>query len=639
MENTAILPRLQDTDESGSNEISLGCATSNAITGHTTPANAIVDIQSGKWAKEIAALRSATGGERDNLKKLLPAFLWAGKFTARKNDGIEKFSGLICADVDKITQRVGELHDIARNDSHVAAAFVSPSGTGIKIVFRVPVAADAKEHQRNFAAVRAHVALIYAAKVDEAAKDVARLCFVSHDPAAFYNADAMPLEVNGHEVSPKLPEVFSAASVTPSTRTEIAEKLLGAIQWTDEGGFCKCPGQHLHSSANGAKDCKVMLDGAPTIKCFHDSCAGIVSAVNRELRSQIGKAERPTAPDSNYSGIASEYLGVEAEQPADDLPELVDAATFIAEPIDPPAELIEGILHKGSKLAFGGSSKSFKTWSLLDVAISVASGADWLGHSTAQGKVLFINFEIQPHAWQRRIVAVAKAKGVELKAGEVILWNLRGHAADFRHIVPRLIQRCRAENFALIVLDPIYKLYGNTDENSAGNVALLLNALERLATETGAAIAFGAHFAKGNASAKEAIDRISGSGVFARDPDSLLIFTKHETDDAFTVEPILRNFAPVDAFAVRWQFPLMQPADDLDPAKLKQTGGRKPTHLPADLLALLPASGLANADWLAKANGEGISKPTFYRLRKALEKAGKIHASPVTGTWQPILTK
>ena len=226
-----------------------------------------------------------------------------------------------------------------------------------------------------------------------------------------------------------------------------------------------------------------------------------------------------------------------------------------------------------------------------------------------------------------------------MKAGEVILWNLRGHAADFRHIVPRLIQRCRAENFALIVLDPIYKLYGNTDENSAGNVALLLNALERLATETGAAIAFGAHFAKGNASAKEAIDRISGSGVFARDPDSLLIFTKHETDDAFTVEPILRNFAPVDPFAVRWQFPLMHPADDLDPAKLKQTGGRKPTHLPADLLALLPSAGLANADWLAKANGEGISKPTFYRLRKTLEKAGKIHASPVTGTWQPILTK
>jgi RecA-family ATPase len=244
-------------------------------------------------------------------------------------------------------------------------------------------------------------------------------------------------------------------------------------------------------------------------------------------------------------------------------------------------------LHKGSKLAFGGSSKSFKTWTLLDLAISVATGTKWLGCATAQGKVLFVNFEIQPHAWQRRIAAVVKAKGVELPSGTIQLWNLRGHAADFGQLIPRIIQRIRRENFALIILDPIYKLYGGTDENKAGDVAALLNSLETLATETGAAIAFGAHFAKGNAAGKEAIDRISGSGVFARDPDSLLIFTKHEADDAFTVEPILRNFAPVAPFAVRWQFPLMNRADDLDPAKLKQAGGRKKEHDPKKLLAAI----------------------------------------------------
>jgi hypothetical protein len=145
--------------------------------------------------------------------------------------------------------------------------------------------------------------------------------------------------------------------------------------------------------------------------------------------------------------------------------------------------------------------------------------------------------------------------------------------------------------------------------------------------------------AKGNASGKDAIDRISGSGVFARDPDALLIFTKHESDAAFTVEPILRNFAPVEPFAVRWEFPLMQLAADLDPAKLKQAGGRKPTYQPDDLLPLLPPDGLTNADWLAKADGEGMSKPTFYRMRKALETSGKIHHSAITGKWQPILTK
>src|ERR1051326_5934928 len=41
------------------------------------------------------------------------------------------------------------------------------------------------------------------------------------------------------------------------------------------------------------------------------------------------------------------------------------------------------------------------------------------------------------------------------------------------------------------------------------------------------AVAFAGHSAKGDASVKEAIDRIRGSGVFARDPDSLVTFTKH----------------------------------------------------------------------------------------------------------------
>jgi hypothetical protein len=349
----------------------------------------------------------------------------------------------------------------------------------------------------------------------------------------------------------------------------------------------------------------------------------------------------PAAPvaDSNRAGIAREYLGEESEPKQADLPPIVDAADFIAAPLDMPPELVAGVLHRGSKLALGGSSKAFKTWTLLDLALSIAHGADWLGFPTAQGKVLFVNFEIQPHSWQRRIAAVVRAKGVELKPGAIQLWNLRGHAADFRSLIPRIIQRTRREGFSLVIIDPIYKLYGGTDENAAGDVAALLNSLERLAVETGAAVAYGCHFAKGNAATKEALDRISGSGVFARDPDSLLIFTKHEEADAFTVEPILRNFAPVVPFCVRWQFPLMQPDEELDPAKLKQVAGRKPENSPEDLLKVLPADGLANPDFLTAAKEQGISERSYYRLKRELEKGEKILLSKVTGKWTPILTK
>jgi hypothetical protein len=270
------------------------------------------------------------------------------------------------------------------------------------------------------------------------------------------------------------------------------------------------------------------------------------------------------------------------------LPDIMDAAAFLAQPLAMPPELIAGILHKGSKLALGGNSKAYKTWLLLDLAVAVATGTDWLGFPTTKGKVLYVNFEIQPQAWQRRIASVTKAQGVELKPGQIQLWNLRGHAADFRDLIPKIIARAKTEGFSLVVLDPIYKLYGGTaDENSARDIAELLNMVERLTVDTGAAVAYANHFAKGNASGKEAQDRISGSGVFARDPDSLIIFTAHETEGAFTVETVLRNFAPVAPFVVQWNFPLMERAGDLDPADLKQVAGRRREHDPLKFLALI----------------------------------------------------
>lgn len=64
--------------------ISLGRATSNAITGHTTPADAITAIQSGKWAKQIAVLRNASGDEADRLKKNFARYPLDGKIQQPK---------------------------------------------------------------------------------------------------------------------------------------------------------------------------------------------------------------------------------------------------------------------------------------------------------------------------------------------------------------------------------------------------------------------------------------------------------------------------------------------------------------------------------------------------------------------------
>ncbi len=161
----------------------------------------------------------------------------------------------------------------------------------------------------------------------------------------------------------------------------------------------------------------------------------------------------------------------------------------------------------------------------------------------------------------------------------------------------------------------------------------MLNGFERLAVTTGAAIAFGAHFSKGNQAAKESMDRIGGSGVFARDPDTILTMTRHEQDGAFTVEPILRNHPPVPPFVIRWDFPLMTRDEMLDPAKLKQAKGRPSKYGIQDLVDHLGKSRCGKRVGRIKTTtafqklvcGEtGMSRAKFYDLLKEAEQQGRL---------------
>lgn len=240
-----------------------------------------------------------------------------------------------------------------------------------------------------------------------------------------------------------------------------------------------------------------------------------------------------------------------------------------------PAELIDGVLHRGAKLVVGGTSKGRKTWSLLDLGISVATGSDWWGWKTHRGKVVYINFEIMEPFVLRRIESIAKAKGVTLQGDWFRMWTLRGFASGAENLSGRIINALKGEDIALIIVDPVYKMLGSRDENKAGDVASLMNELETISVQLGAAVAIGAHYSKGNQAAKESIDRIGGSGVFARDPDAILTMTGHEEEECLTIETTLRNLPPQDKVVVEWQFPLFVRRTDLDPTALKEQGKKK----------------------------------------------------------------
>jgi hypothetical protein len=325
------------------------------------------------------------------------------------------------------------------------------------------------------------------------------------------------------------------------------------------------------------------------------------------------------------------------------LPPFETFAELSAVELPEPAVVIEGLLHVGSKLSLGGASKSYKTWGLIDLGLSVAAGHSWLGHKAKQGRVLYINLELQKAFFKKRTEAVATAKGLPLNGAwqrKFVEWNLRGYCVSSEALCTEIIRRARnADPFALIIIDPLYKILSGKEENSNDQIAVLLNLLERVAHEAGAAVAYGQHFSKGNQAAKESIDRVSGAGVFARDPDSILTLTRHEANGAYTVEATLRNFAPIESFVVRWEYPLFVPDSDLDPAKLKQPkkGGRSPSYSSSDLMECL-----GNKDLTAKeletivSEQIGMSRGKFFELFREAKQAGLIHQCKVDGKWEAI---
>jgi len=341
-----------------------------------------------------------------------------------------------------------------------------------------------------------------------------------------------------------------------------------------------------------------------------------------------------------FPSLAELRTQIEAAEASLNLREFVDAWGYIQKPLEKPVEVVAGLLRQGCRMSVSGGSKTFKSWMLLDLAVAVAYGGKWLNFATTPGRVLFLNLELPEWAICERIHAIACAKGGEGKSDQLFVQNLRGGKTPFAQNLPGIIAKAKAINASLVIVDPTYKMKRDVDENSTADAADLLGLIEKLSAETNAAVTYGQHFSKGNQALKESIDRISGSGVFARDPDSILTFTSHKEPFSYTCEATLRTEAPLDPFVVQWKFPLMVRNYTLKADDLKRVGGRTARHEPGALLDFLPAHGIKPGDWEKIAAAKlGIGETTFKDLRRKLSEAGLIHKDPASGLWLPSNSK
>lgn len=181
------------------------------------------------WPFVVRDIRAASDKDvQGELKETLPAFTFIGVMDGRSR--LVEASGLFTVDIDCDADNRGVFSALGGAEGmkryvvervpSVALAFVSPSGTGLKVVHALETVGDYSDvrHSVHDQVFPAFVELYRSLgiEIDGKCKDFNRLCFVSYDRAVYYAPDAHPFV---QAVSPPPP---------PPSPEEIAARLAAA---------------------------------------------------------------------------------------------------------------------------------------------------------------------------------------------------------------------------------------------------------------------------------------------------------------------------------------------------------------------------------------------------------------------------
>lgn len=252
----------------------------------------------------------------------------------------------------------------------------------------------------------------------------------------------------------------------------------------------------------------------------------------------------------------------------DELPDMETLSAYKDAAPALPEELIGGILRRGHKMLISGSSKAGKSFLLMELCVAIAEGREWISFKCKKGRVLYVNLEIDPASAINRFMKIYEALGIPKNGlDDIVIWNLRGFAVPLDQLVPKLVRRVRDMKLDAIVIDPIYKVITG-DENNASEMGAFCNQFDKICAQTGCASIYCHHHSKGSQGMKKAMDRASGSGVFARDPDAQLDIIQLELSDdlennvrdgnatAWRLESSLREFPNIKPVNFWFEYPI-----------------------------------------------------------------------------------
>lgn len=153
--------------------------------------------------RQLRSLREIDPKAYQALKKELP-YVVAGVFhpPVRRTENFASISYFII-DIDHLAEKgleIGTLKEKLKADNRILLMFESPGQDGLKLVFRISGKIyDTGRFSLFYKAFATAFSVQHQLEqvIDPRTSDATRACFVSHDPDAYFNADAEPVDPAG----------------------------------------------------------------------------------------------------------------------------------------------------------------------------------------------------------------------------------------------------------------------------------------------------------------------------------------------------------------------------------------------------------------------------------------------------------
>lgn len=240
------------------------------------------------------------------------------------------------------------------------------------------------------------------------------------------------------------------------------------------------------------------------------------AALRRRQRGLLNEAHQAYSEGRDEDGAAAidaaSEVAAQIGQAHSLMPPQLDVFKAIAEPPPEVAFLLPG-LASGTVGMIAGMGATGKSALLLAVAVSVCSGAPVAGGAWRQpmpstGPVLYLAAEDSELILRRRLHALGEHLADDEGGGKVLA-DLQSslHLHSLAGKIPTLVDehgrrtewwrqvRDAARGMRLVILDPLSRFHG-LDENDNRLMTLLVQHLEAIATDSGAAILIAHHASK-----------------------------------------------------------------------------------------------------------------------------------------------